>query len=224
MFKTETHLHAKDTSPCGHLFAEEMVKLYKEAGYSTVFVSDHFQRSVLEGFGDLSWNEKVDRFLLGYENAKKAGEALDLTVLPAIELRLDECINHYLVYGFDRQFLYDFDGRFDLTIEEFMPMAREKNLLVVQAHPYRDGKNLPRPELVDGFEVVNSNPRHNNFEDEMKVLAKNYGIYMTAGSDAHRYEDVAGAGMGSAEKIETAEDYIRLVRSGCGRLIKAEGV
>ena len=47
---------------------------------------------------------------------------------------------------------------------------------------------------------------------------------MTAGSDAHRYEDVAGAGMGSAEKIETAGDYIRLVRSGCGRLIKAEGV
>lgn len=222
MFKTETHLHTKETSPCGHLFAGEMMQLYKDAGYSTVFVSDHFQRSVLDGMGDVPWNEKVDRFLKGYEVAKAAGESLGLTVLMSAELRLDVCGNHYLLYGIDRQFLYDFNGRFDMTIEEFMPIAREKGILVIQAHPYRDAKNTPRPDMVDGFEVINSNPRHNNFDDEMKAMAKEHGLYMTAGSDAHRYEDVAGAGMGSSYKIETAEDYIRFVRSGEGRLIKAD--
>ena len=35
MFKTETHLHTSEISPCGKISAKEMVKRYHEAGYKT---------------------------------------------------------------------------------------------------------------------------------------------------------------------------------------------
>ena len=42
MYKTEPHLHTSEVSLCGKISAEEMIKLYSKAGFSTVFVTDHF--------------------------------------------------------------------------------------------------------------------------------------------------------------------------------------
>ena len=53
MFKTETHLHTSEVSRCGQVSAAEMIELYKEAGYSTVFVSDHFKPHTFKQFGDI---------------------------------------------------------------------------------------------------------------------------------------------------------------------------
>ncbi len=40
MFKTETHLHVSEVSPCGKVKAIDMVKLYHKAGCKTLFVSE----------------------------------------------------------------------------------------------------------------------------------------------------------------------------------------
>ena len=55
MYKTETHLHTAEVSPCGKVGAGEMIKLYAESGYSTVFVSDHLKKKTLEAMGDIPW-------------------------------------------------------------------------------------------------------------------------------------------------------------------------
>ena len=74
MFKTETHLHTAEVSPCASLRAREMMHRYKDAGYSTVFVSDHFQASTIEKYGRIPWSEKMSIFLAGYYLAKCEGE------------------------------------------------------------------------------------------------------------------------------------------------------
>lgn len=43
-FKTEPHLHVSEISPCAKIGAEETIRLYSEAGYKTVFVSDHLKK------------------------------------------------------------------------------------------------------------------------------------------------------------------------------------
>ena len=82
MFKTETHVHVSEVSPCSKVSAENMVKLYHEAGYRSLFIADHFQNvRFFETLGDISWEEKIDHFLKGYENAKKAAQKYSMNVI-----------------------------------------------------------------------------------------------------------------------------------------------
>ena len=58
MFKTETHLHTAEVSSCSKIKAREMIRKYYEAGYSTVFVSDHFQTNSIDYLGDIQVSSK----------------------------------------------------------------------------------------------------------------------------------------------------------------------
>ena len=55
-------------------------------------------------------------------------------------------------------------------------------------------------------------PRHEDYSELSKVLAEKYDLPVTAGSDAHRDEDVACSGIETEEEIKTASDFIRLVK------------
>ena len=58
-FKTETHLHTLEGSPDGRLPAAELVRMYHEAGYSTICISDHVKQGYFDKLGDIPWEEKV---------------------------------------------------------------------------------------------------------------------------------------------------------------------
>ena len=136
MFKTETHLHTQESSPCGMLPAEKMVELYSEAGYHTIFISDHFSRRHLAPYGDISWDEKVDRFLLGYRAALSAAEGRDIVVLLSCEIELPYHKNHYLIYGDVEHFLRSHPDIQEYSLEDFYRTAKENDIFVVQAHAY----------------------------------------------------------------------------------------
>ena len=218
-YKTETHLHVSEVSGCSKISAAEMVKLYKEAGYSTIFITDHLSRGTLRTFGDMSFDERIDRFFLGYELAKAAGDEIGLTVLPGAELTLSCSNNDYLIYGFDKE-LFLREDLFDMSIEEFSEYARDSGAMIVEAHPLRDGKCFPTFSFVDAAEAYNPNPRHENYTERVLSLAKEAGLPVTGGSDAHRYEDIARSGILTDEMILTPEDYIRVIRSGEYDIIK----
>ena len=209
MFKTEPHLHLSEISPCGWLCADEMIGLYHNAGFSTVFISDHLKKSTFDHLGEIPWQEKTAWFISGYEKAKLAGQKYGMNVILSAELKLSENNNHYLLYGIDKSFLDRSEHMFDMSIEDFYCYAKKNGVTVVQAHPMRDGRDKPCPESVDAFEVHNANPRHENFDEQVIEIAEKYGLPMTAGSDSHRTEDVARTGIETKYEIKTADDYIR---------------
>lgn len=217
MYKTETHLHTSEGSRCGKLTAADMVARYKAAGYHTVFITDHFQKTHIDERGE-TWDERIKSFLSGYRAAKIAGEEHGLAVLLGAEFGFVKHPDHYLVYGFDEQFLIE-EGERALATDpaEFLTEAKDRGFLVVQAHPFRDGKCVPKPEWVDGFEVFNTNPRHENFDERCLAVAREHRLFCTGGSDAHRPEDVAGACVVTETPIESVEDFIRSVRSGAAK-------
>lgn len=219
MYKIETHLHTAEVSRCSKLRADEMIRRYHEAGYSTVFVSDHFQPNSIDVLGDIPWEEKMAIFLSGYYKAKFEGDKLGVNVLPAVEFTFS---NHYLAYGITKKFLDSYPDIHKKTAAEFSKIAKENGIFVIQAHPYRDGKHRPTPELVDGIEIYNSNPRHEDHSELSEKLAKEHNLYVTAGSDAHRVEDIAGSGLISEWEIKTVDDFIALVKSGKAKIIKKE--
>lgn len=227
MYKTETHVHTADVSRCGEVSAADIVKIYADAGFDTVFIADHINGGNFGKWTDLTWEEKVERHMLGYEAARAAGEALGVTVLYCAEIALPHSpglVNDYLIYGFDRDFLIGLESYYGGTIEEFYPYAREHGVLVIQAHPYREGGCLPKPDFVDGIEVCNGHPRHTNHNDRALSLAKERGLLMTAGTDFHRLGEAARAYIITEEPIRSSEDYIRIIRSGAATLVGPDGI
>lgn len=220
MYRTETHMHTREISPCGHVRAVMMVEYYKEAGYDTIFVSDHLSRAIMDSFGDIPWRDKVTIFMCGYYKAKHHGLKKGLNVLPSAELQLpSDNVNHYLLYGFDRSFLDENEHILDMSIEEFYPFAKAHNVYVVQAHPFRE-KCEPKPEYVDAIEVYNRRMTE-EVNEAAKAVAKEYHLPETAGSDAHRIEHVGLAGVLSEYEIKTPQDYINLVKNRQAVLYKA---
>ncbi len=214
MFKTETHLHTAEVSRCGKLRAFQMVRAYKEAGYSTLFITDHFQRNTLDALGDIPWAEKISIFLSGYYSAKYEGDRLGVTVLPGAEVCFEGDPNHYLLFGLTKEFLLANEDLHTYGIEKMREAAHKSGILVVQAHPNRDGACVPVPDKVDGFEVYNSNPRHDDRSDQSFMIAAAHGLPMIGGSDAHRTEDIGGSGVLTEERIESAAQLIGLLRAG----------
>ena len=220
MYKTETHVHVSESSKCGRVCADEMIKLYRDAGYKTVIISDHLQANFYAGFSEASWAESMDRFIQGYEASLKAGKKYGVNIIFSAEVRFNESKNHYLLLGIDKEFLLEREDLLDMGIKEFYPHAKAHGVTIVQAHPYRDKKCYPMVKYVDAIEVYNSNPRHENFTEKTYELAEKYNLPMTAGSDAHRLEDIALTGVTSEKEIKTAEDYVELLLNKKLKIIK----
>ena len=223
MFKTETHLHTSEISPCGKISAKEMVKRYHEAGYKTICITDHVKQSYFDDMGDIPWKEKVSIILWGYYKAKCAAKKYNMNVIMSAELLLEGTApNHYLIYGISKKFLLKYPDFCKMGIEEFSKIARENGVFIVQAHPYRDGNNFPTPEYVDAFEVYNSNARHVDYSERSLKTARENHLYISAGSDAHREEDVALSGILTDKEIKTAKDLVDAIKSDKTKLIGNE--
>lgn len=220
MYKIETHLHTAESSPCSKLSAAEMIELYHKAGYRTVIVTDHFIQKYLDGYDSECWQKAVDRFFLGYRNAKIAGDKLGVNVIIGAEIHLQNVPGDYLLYGITPEILYKYPDICKMTHREFYRAMHSEKVLVVQAHPRRDGGTYSDFSCVDGLEVHNSNPRHEDYNEEIMAQAQEHNLYRTAGSDAHRLDDYGLSGMLSETEIKTMDEFIELVRSGKGQLIR----
>lgn len=218
MYKIEPHLHTKPVSSCAYFQPEEMVRFYHEAGYNTVFVSDHFALHHFAKLEGLTFQEKTALLYNSYLRAKAEGERLGIHVLFSPELSLHG--NHYLLYNVTPEFLQSREDVFEMPLEAFYRHAKSHGITIIQAHPLRDGKCIPQPDYVDGFEVINSNPRHDNYDEQVLALAKKHNLLMSAGSDAHRTEDIAGAAVLSPYDIQTVDRYLELLKSGEAKLMK----
>ena len=92
-------------------------------------------------------------------------------------------------------------------------------MTVVQAHPYRDDKTTPDLDCIDALEVHNPNPRHENYTDRAVAFAREHGMKMTSGSDAHRPEDIARGGVLTECEIKSAQQYVELLLQGKLKMI-----
>lgn len=226
MYKTEAHVHTKEVSACGQVFAGEIIEKYAEAGYDTVFITDHINAGNFKKWTDLTWEEKLDRHLDGYRAAKEAGDRLGVRVLYGAELAFataDGHSNDYLIYDFDRDFLVGYEHVYGTSIEKFSEYARSHGVTVIQAHPYRKVNCCPTPDFVDGVEVCNSHPRHENNNDKALALAKERGLLMTVGSDVHMLSDAMRAYLLTEKPIESGADYIKVLREGSATLVTPDG-
>lgn len=212
MYKYETHLHTMETSQCGRRTAEEQVRTYKAFGYDGICVTDHVLQKYIDGYECKDdWHACVDKFLLGYRTAKKYGDEIGLTVILGLEVRFPGSERDYLCYGFDEEWFYANPYFTLMDIEGFYAKFKDQ-ILIIQAHPYRDN-NTVNWKCLHGIEIVNSSPRHDSRDMLACQLAKEHpNLICTAGSDAHRLGDEAKTGILLQNQVSNSFEFAEMLR------------
>ena len=221
-FLTEMHCHTAETSNCGKADASELIDAYLRHEYHTIVITDHFSTHTFfkYNYSGLSWDEKVDIFMRGYNTAKEYA-AGRINVLLGMELRFDSpSENDYLVYGITEQFLRKNRDLLDMDIKSFSKLAKKNDLLIFQAHPFRFNMTITNPELLTGIEVFNGCVRHNSNNDIAEIWANKYKFHTTAGSDFHQLGDEARGGIITETEIKTNEQLLQILKKREYELIK----
>ncbi len=216
-FRYETHAHTAEVSPCGRVEAATGVRMHKEAGFQGIVFTDHFHAKYFNSLGDMPWEDKIDCYLKGFREARKAGEDLDMDILWGIELRFTDNDNDFLVYGLTEDFLKRHENMYESRLEPFYrEVENNPEVLVFQAHPFRPGCFLVDTRFLDGIEIYNGNPRHDSSNHKAAEAARRTGLLIDSGSDFHRPEDLASGGFLCDQRIRNNGDLIRTLKSLSG--------
>lgn len=214
MYKYDIHIHTMETSRCGYVKAPDTVAKYKALGYDGICITDHLHDlyiSLMDCHDD--WQACITRYMYGYNEAKKAGDALGLDVIFGIELRFPENDSDYLIYGVDEQWLRANPYVCHMDHEAFFKKYGD-SVLIIHAHPYRYCDEVFY-NCVHGIEVVNCNRRHPNRNELALELAKaNPRLIRLCGTDAHRPGDEGQSGVLFDHRVRDSYEFKAAVESG----------
>ena len=224
----ETHLHTKEGSACSRNTAEELVHAYKAAGYTVIIVTDHFYRGNCAVDRNCSWEDWVEGYCKGYENAKAAGDKCGLQVFFGWEESHQG--TDFLVYGLDKEWLIKHPELKNVTIEKQYELVHQAGGMIIHAHPYREADYIPEirlfPKFIDGVEVCNAShygrkpgvDGRSLYDIQAEEYAEKYNLPRTGGSDIHSTNLLYG-GMAFDRKLTDVKDYMRAVLNREGRPI-----
>ena len=219
----ETHMHTSEGSKCGQCPAAEMVRAYKEAGYAGVMVTDHNWGGNTAVDRNLPWTEWIDKFFMGYHNAKAEGDRLGFPVFLGYEATQGHG-HDFLIYGFTLDWMKQHPELKTAWVPEQLELIHSVGGLVVQAHPYREAdyvdEVLTFEQYVDGIEMFNaahcsvrSDGNDRSIWNEKAVaLANANNLPGTAGSDQHNTK-LMGGGTAFPTPLKDIQDYIRRIKN-----------
>lgn len=213
MFKYDTHIHTAEASGCATASGAEQARRYKEAGYDGIIITDHFfnGNTAVRNYHD--WYERVYLYCKGYENAKAEGDKIGLKVFFGIEYTYFGA--DFLVYGVDKDWLYQNDNIMDVSVYEFINRVHKAGGIIIHAHPFREAEYINEiklmPQWVDGVEVYNAGNYDDKFNVRANWYAEQYDLPKTAGSDNHHLGAPRLSGVMTDKPLESIEDYMEAV-------------
>lgn len=135
-----------------------------------------------------------------------------------ITLRITD--SDYLIYGIDKDFLYENEKIYEYTLEELYKACEKKGYLLVQAHPFRDNIELAPLKYIEGIEVYNGCQDEISRNDKALEYGKSTNKILTSGSDFHRLDDLARGGIATEVEITEINQLVDLLRSREYKLIQ----
>lgn len=212
-YKYELHCHTKEVSRCGTVPAAQIVKMYKEAGYNGIVITDHYSPMTFNLSNVWRPQTAVDFYISGYREALKAADE-NFTVLLGMELRYYATANDFLVYGVTEDFLRNSGNLMAMYPRKFYKKAKQNGMVVVQAHPFRDFMIRINTKYLDGTEAFNGKSTKEQNQQSVEWATKHEKSVFTSGSDFHRPKNFAKGGIITETPIKTNDDLIKILLSG----------
>ncbi len=215
LFKYETHVHTVEVSKCASISGQDITRFYKDKGYAGIFITDHFLNGNTRVSPELSWNERIEWYCSGFENAYAEGQRIGIDVFFGWEYTYKG--TDFLTYGLDKAWLLNHPDLLSLSLVEYCDLVRREGGFIVHAHPFRQADYIDMirllPDKVDAVEIMNAG--RTDFENrQAEEYANNHKLLKTAGSDNHRGRMSKYYGIQLARRLEDVNDMIRVLKSG----------
>lgn len=183
MYKYELHCHTSESSRCGQTSASDMADFYKKAGYTGLVITDHFLNGNTTVPKDLPWEERIELYCKGYEEAKKRGDEIGLDVFFGFEFSGD-----FVVLGLGKEWLKEHEDLDKLVRSDFFETVHKDGGYIIHAHPFRESPYTKLlqvfPRQVDAIETINA--VNTDFENNIaNFIAEQYKVTKACGTDNH---------------------------------------
>ena len=214
-FKYETHAHTSQVSKCSKVSGQDLVKYYKSLGYAGLFITDHFLNGNTTVPQELSWQERIDLFCHGYEDAYTEGKKIGMDVFFGWEYSCRSGMD-FLTYGLGKEWLAAHDRLTELSPRAYCELVHREGGFIVHAHPFREASYIEMirlmPRNVDAVEVINAG--RTDFENRMAdEYADNYSLMKFAGSDIHSIPQNKLYGLKFKKRLTCAGDMAEAVKN-----------
>ena len=129
MYLYETHLHTCQGSACASATGAQMARVHKNAGYSGIFITDHFFNGNTAVPASLPWKQRVELFCQGYEDALEEGRRIGLQVFFGLEYNYHGA--EFLVYNLDKKWLLEHEDIHLVSPRKALAMMHEDGAFIV---------------------------------------------------------------------------------------------
>jgi predicted metal-dependent phosphoesterase TrpH len=213
--KIDLHTHCNPGSQCATVTPEELPALLKAAGLGGLVLTNHcYPRHCNSLTPDIK--EQPYRYVEVFHRVKKAAEELGLKAFFGAEVTLinESKKMEFLLYGISEQDFIDSFPLYTYSQKELFDYCNQKNILMIQAHPFRDeqGHSPADPKYMHGIEALNGHLNFaDHFEEAQEFIAAHH-LLQTGGSDFHYPQQAGDAGMILPDTIEDQfmlRDYLR---------------
>jgi len=185
--RADLHIHTVHSGDADQT-VEQVLARAKELGLGAVAISDH-------------------NSLGGAREALEMAEGI--IVLPAMEITSEE--GHILAYGLESEV------KRDLPVQETIDRIHENGGIAVAPHPYRIwsglGERAVREANFDAVETLNGRSL-DGANRRARVLARELGLPVTGGSDAHSIVEVGRAYTVFPDSCNSAEEMMMAIVDG----------
>lgn len=207
--KIDTHVHSRGVSLCSEVSCKEIIDQKKARGYDGVILMNHCQ----------SWyypvgqhTEYIERLLAEYKDGAAYAAERDFRFWLGIEVSLNEPhYADYLLFGVTEAFLRNTPCLYALTQRELFALCEKNGVLMVQAHPFREGHSPCAPKYMHGVEI-NCNFRDIGNVEKVESFAAENGLMITCGVDYHHVAQDYFGGMLASEACNSSADFVREMR------------
>lgn len=210
-YKTELHAHALPVSKCSEFLPKALAETYRAVGVDSLVLTNHLTPAHVDA-------ESEEAFIKSYTDCylevKKYARELGFTVIFSVEIRFRQNSNDYLLYGVteaDIPFLYR-AVKGGMGIDEFYRAFKRDGVVILQAHPFRNGMEHVDSASLDGIEVLNMHPGHNSRVAIAAKRAAKEGMLISGGTDFHHPGHEGCCLMRTKTRMETPQDVARVIK------------
>lgn len=180
----DLHAHTSGISTCCRVPAPDIVRAAAAVGTDGIVLTNHYQRAYV---ADSDCAAFAKRYTDEYRYAVECGAEVGIKVFYGMELTMERHSGaHILVYGVSPDFTVTYPDLFAWTLEDTYRLVHENGGMLVQAHPFRNGRDLLQElSFLDGVEA-NSHPLYDaTHVERLTEIAHSAGLILTSGGDYH---------------------------------------
>lgn len=209
-YKTELHAHTHPISPCSEFSPDALIETYLKTGVDAIALTNHFTPAQM---AEREPREFAKAYIRAFYDFRDAAEARGIKAIFGAEIRFAENSNDYLLYGIDEDDVLPICAYLPFGLERFRREFYREGMLLIQAHPCRNGMTDIPLSLLDGIEAFNLHPGHNSRIAIAARRASEGGLLVTGGTDFHHPGHEGCCLMRSRELPTDSHELSALLRS-----------